>query len=784
MSDRSPRASSLLFHTLLALCLAGAWGTQAFAQANPPSPPADAQASSPPQTQADQPKTPPQPPVKATPAAKPQDAKGPKDSGQLQRVEVIGNVSDAEQRRASTAAKIVIGREEIERFGDSSIGEVLKRLPGVTTGGRPGRGGDPRMRGMGGGYTQLLVNGERMPPGFSLGDLPPDQVERIEVLRAPTAEYGTRAVAGTINIVLKEALRRTLNEVRAGVASEEGRLSPSASWTRNDKLGEAIAYTLTLSVNHSNRVDDYDVLTRWTDLQSGASLLDQRETGFSQELRDGLHLNGRVQWTLGEGESLVLMPFMVVSKGSTHVQHHLDQAPGGAVAQPYASYVSDGDGSFGMLRTNVQYQKRFGEAVRLDVRAGVGRSKMESSGLRQEFDLAGLPSRSVDDRTDTREDSWSLNSKLAYQWGDDHSLVGGLELDSSARAQGRTTLQNGLPILIEFGDELNASTRRMAAYAQDEWNVNKQISAYAGLRWEGIETRSDSSSYAANNLSSVVTPLLHATWRPSEQSRDQWRSSLTRSYKSATLSDLIARPSLSQRFPSGANEVGSPDRAGNPNLRPELASGVELAYEHYLGKGGLMSVNLFYRRISDLMRNVVALETVSWSNQPRWVSRPQNVGQAVTQGVELEAKFRLDELLDDALPIAVHSNLSFFHSSVDQVTGPNNRLEGQPAGTANIGADYRLRSLPISFGGSVNVTPGYETRLSDIQTVTVGAKVVADAFVLWFINPATQLRLSANNLLPRDYFNTSSLVNGTQRQDNQTANASKVNWGLRLEMKL
>ena len=31
-------------------------------------------------------------------------------------------------RRASTAAKIVFGREEIERFGDSSISEVLKRL--------------------------------------------------------------------------------------------------------------------------------------------------------------------------------------------------------------------------------------------------------------------------------------------------------------------------------------------------------------------------------------------------------------------------------------------------------------------------------------------------------------------------------------------------------------------------------------------------------------------------------------------------------------------------------
>ena len=168
------------------------------------------------------------------------DKQSTKELPSLGRVEVIGSSSDTDQRRASTAAKIIIGKEDIERFGDSSVSEVLKRLPGVTTGGRPGRGGDVRMRGMGGGYTQLLVNGERMPPGFSLDNLTPDQVERIEVMRAPTAEFGARAVAGTINVVLKEALKKTLNEIRLGAAVEESRGSPSASWTRNDKFGESV----------------------------------------------------------------------------------------------------------------------------------------------------------------------------------------------------------------------------------------------------------------------------------------------------------------------------------------------------------------------------------------------------------------------------------------------------------------------------------------------------------------------------------------------------------------
>ena len=40
-------------------------------------------------------------------------------------MEVVGGrESDTDLRRQSTAAKIVIGREEIEKFGDATVGEV------------------------------------------------------------------------------------------------------------------------------------------------------------------------------------------------------------------------------------------------------------------------------------------------------------------------------------------------------------------------------------------------------------------------------------------------------------------------------------------------------------------------------------------------------------------------------------------------------------------------------------------------------------------------------------
>jgi len=78
-----------------------------------------------------------------------------KPADKVQSVEVSGPGA-ASQRRNDTAAKIVVGRDELLQFGDTAIADVMKRLPGVSV-----VGSDIRMRGLGAGYTQIMVNGER-----------------------------------------------------------------------------------------------------------------------------------------------------------------------------------------------------------------------------------------------------------------------------------------------------------------------------------------------------------------------------------------------------------------------------------------------------------------------------------------------------------------------------------------------------------------------------------------------------------------------------------------------
>jgi iron complex outermembrane receptor protein len=725
----------------------------------------------------------------AAPAASAASAASTPARPALERVEISGRRSDTEQRRQATAAKIIVGREELEKFGDSTLGEVLRRLPGVTQPGAPGRGGAPRLRGLGGGYTQILIDGQRVPPGFSFDSINPDQIERIEVQRAPTAETGARAIAGTIHLIPREGFRRRLNELKldAGLEGERGGLG--LGWTRNDSDGP-LTYTLSLSMRSGQRRTDSVTHTVQTAAGSDAPLADAQETVQVNDRSRSLNLTSRLQWRLGEaGDTLVLQPavFWSGTRVARSASVSQTQASGQTPLLSYDNAQSAGDYGHDLARLNGQWRGRLNEAWRFDLSGSLARFTAQTTINREEFDGSGALLRTLFDDARTRQNTGSLTGKLSTTLDDGSNLVGGLELERLRRDQSRTTLENGAAMLTEFGDNLSASSLRSAAFIQDEWTLSPQWSANAGLRWEGITTQGQMPDGShPRNRSSVWTPLAHALWKPDPKGPDQVRIGLTRSYRSPDLGQLIARPTVTARYPTDqTNTPTSPDSAGNPALRPELATGLDVALERYLEQGGLLSANVFVRRIRDLIRNVVTQESVSWSSQPRWVSRPQNIGDATTAGVELEARFRLDQWVDGAPPTELRNSVSVFTSRVDNVPGPDNRLSEQPRGTANIGFDHRLRGTPLSFGGNFNWTPGYRTRLAEDRWVEAGTKRVFDAYALWTFSPGAALRLQAGNLAARDYVNgTSAVTDGGGLERSETSTTGRTQWQLRLELRL
>ena len=745
-------------------------------------------------------------------------------AGEAQRVEITGGrESDTDARRRATASKIVIGREEIDKFGDATVGEVLRRLPGVTTPGAPGRGGPPRMRGLGSGFTQLLIDGQRVPPGFSLESLTPEQVERIEILRAPTAETGARAIAGTINIITREGFKVRLNDLRLGFGYENGNFTPGLNWSHNDTSGP-LTYTLNGGVFKPRRESNSATHTVVDDPATGTVLEDRSGLSHSVENRIGGNLSARLLWRLNErGDSLSLMPSVFHSEAQSDSDFSLDQKTRRPITPLfYNTGTTVVDSQFTNARLGLMWRQRLGD-VRLETNGTGGLWRSVSDTQRREF-IGGLPSRSFSDLANTREKSLNLTLKASGLAGGggggttgtsgnpganpnaatpaEHSLVGGVEVEAVNRDETRVSQ----PDLADFGDNLQASTLRLAAYLQDEWQLNPNWGVHAGLRWEGITTRGDTGQgERPTNRSSVWTPLLHAVWKPDPKSRDQVRLSLTRSYRNPPLGALIARPTINREFPictqsdpnlpacptSAPNTEAFPDSAGNSALKPELATGIDVAIERYMEGGGVLSANLFHRNISNVIRSQVSLEDVPWSGPDRYVRRQRNIGNATTSGIELEAKFRLDQLISEAPRVEMRSNLSLFTSRVKSVPGPDNRLDQQAKATGNIGADYRLRGLPLTLGGTFNWVPGYTTRLDVDQTTSVSTKRVWDAFVLWTVNPSTGLRLTGTNLDPREYItigvnsNANPLNGGMlERTTSQGFNTNYVNWQLRLELKL
>jgi len=684
--------------------------------------------------------------------------------------------NETEQRRNATASKMIFGREELDRNGDSNIGEILKRLPGVTVGGPPGRGGGGvRMRGMGNGYTQMLVNGERPPAGFSLESLAPDQVERIEIIRGPVAEHSTQAIAGTINIVLREGYQQKDVQLKLSDSVEAGRHSPNVSLTMPGKKG-AFSWTFTGSLSE-NRLQD-ESATVYQDSGAGGVLTkDQTIATRTERSSRGAQLMPRLSYRFDNGDTVNFQPFIFTNRGEYDSVNTLEERVPGA-PRPYAVSLSTGSTSATFMRGFGNWLHKMDAGAKLDVKFGFGGGHSSSDALRRQYDANGKLITTLADQDSTSNYGLSSGGKYTRSVGKGHQLAAGWDAEALHRSQDASSLRDGAARPGDNGDNMRADTRRLAAYVQDEWDITPQWGVYLGLRWEGIRTAALSGARDISNTSSVWSPVLHTVWRIPGHEKDQIRASLTQSYRAPQVTDLIAAPSYSD-----PNSPTQPDRRGNPDLKPELAKGIDLAYEHYIGKSGIVSVSGFVRQIDDLMRRTLSTY-LDADGKPRSLSTPSNVGSARTSGVELEAKLQLADLMADAPNMDLRANYSRFWSTVDGIPGPDNRIDGQARQTANVGADYRFKKMPLTLGGSYNWTPEIRTQTSLTESNSTGVKRQFDAYGLWKFSPNTQLRVGANNMRHDDYQSGRVAATATGFETASTTARTYTTWSARLEMKL
>ncbi len=665
-----------------------------------------------------------------------------------QRIEVRADAAAATAHNA-IGAMVVVSRDELLRNGDTRLADALRRVPGVTVVGSSGRGVEIRMAGLGGGYTQVLLNGEPVPPGFALETLSPELIERVEISRTASVEQSNQAIAGSVNIVLRRTARAAQRELKLGLGSQLGRASTSADAQFGDRDGD-LSWSIGVGLSSDKQVWPMALSQATTDA-TGTPTEAFTTDKIEYDRTERLTLTPRASWNLSPRQVLATDHLLRAFQSKGGALDRRDSTLGPTPAFRRNDLLLDLHGF--QLRSRLNWTLNQDDGTKWELKLGLTQQRRSSDADMDGFDFGDTWVR--DEHVDSlaTDRGWSLAGRLRTPWRDSHTLTLGWDSEENRRNEDRVQREQPLPggLPVENLDETyDARVRRLALYLQEEWQVSEHLIATLGLRWEGLHTRSTGNVFdGVSSRSSVVSPVLQALWKV-PGTPDQLRLDLARSYKAPNPRELMPR-----RYVANNNSPTTPNLQGNAELKPELAWGLNAGWEHPLGKAGQATLAAYVKRIDNVVLEDVFLQDGAW------VQRRANHGVAWVRGLELEAKLDLAKLLADVptVPaVQLHGNLAFNRSRVAAVPGPDNRLAQQTPMSLNLGADHRIDAWKLSWGGNFSLQAAGPQHVAAQRWADKSASRVLDLYAAWKPAKGTQWRLSLNNLLHRDEVNQRRLV--------------------------
>jgi len=221
-----------------------------------------------------------------------------------------------------------------QRFEPLTVGEMLKRTPGVTFTSDVLEFDAVQMRGLNAEYTEVLINGRPIPGQgadrtFFVDRIPSELVERIEIIRAPSADITSQGVAGSLNIILKdgadlEGLITRLGTTYYGDSDDEFRNTGSIAFAQ---AGEGYDFWLGANVqerrNPKQKVEQY-----FDDTEALEGF------AFEEDTRDGTDssLNGSLGFQGPNGELRFNGYYVYTDRTENELVHEYE----GSVVDPNA----------------------------------------------------------------------------------------------------------------------------------------------------------------------------------------------------------------------------------------------------------------------------------------------------------------------------------------------------------------------------------------------------------------------------------------------------------------
>ncbi len=233
---------------------------------------------------------------------------------QLDEFIVVGSRTAPRSNTDTPLPVDVVGVKELTSTGQATFDKALQyRIPSFNTVQTPVNDAtsllDPyEIRNMGPSRTLILINGKRKnlsallytqtspgrgETGADISAIPTDAIKRVEILRdGASAQYGSDAIAGVMNIILKDSPNEGSATVRTGITSEGDGEMFGVAINNGSTIGDDkgfVNYTVDLSkVNQANRPGTVNAAGEAGDF--GANIADVQE--FLSRRPDAGNING------------------------------------------------------------------------------------------------------------------------------------------------------------------------------------------------------------------------------------------------------------------------------------------------------------------------------------------------------------------------------------------------------------------------------------------------------------------------------------------------------------
>jgi outer membrane receptor protein involved in Fe transport len=698
----------------------------------------------------------------------------PATATELDKVLVTGEITYRD-RTDDTAPVLVYDLDYFQRFEPRTVGDMLKRVPSVSFVSDILEYDGARLRGLDPGYTQILINGKKVPGGnddrsFFVDRIPAEVVERIEIVRNASANRSGDAIAGAINIVLRDAYEFDGGYVRAGISHfDDGETKPTAAVVAS---GELAGGRILAGVSHQGRYNPKKKLSLRYDEPGGE--FDNRED--QNDTRDGTDDSFNLSYVREVGAGKLSVSGLLVRTERTETEHSLEYNDRTSTARDHLLSVNDQVADIRQRNYVItgEYSVDHADGGKTAVSFNLARMTDDTRNVEEEigYDDDDTPP-SFDEYEGTlqlsdlrdREHGATLSHSLALgtakmEFGIDYLAK---QRDFVLRVSDVDTDEEGepLPPYSEFDRERSTiEERRVDPYLMFT-GKGGALAWEAGLRYETTRSRITSDDGRRDKDYNLPLPSAHLRWDLGDA--DRLNFSVARSVRRPNFNFLL--PILRE------GEYGDNDFVGNPDLDLEKAWGVDLGFEHRLGKRGVVGVNLFYRDVKDLIEltNTGAPSETSLEDFEDEVAEflethtgatPQspgypvldpdsflysaaNVGDGSVYGVEFDLSTPLTAL---GLPdTGVFLNYSWLDSRVDDVLGER-RFNDQARTVLNVGFIQDLPALDANFGVSYRRQGrAYARLLAEEVETRYGADL--EAFIEKRFGTQWSVRLTGTNLL-------------------------------------